>query len=174
SCAGQRPGRIARCGCRDVGLAAGAGGAPRARSDRADRGRPHPADQPAALMRRWLVTAAVAAAVATPVAVPAALAQPHVTGLRAGAASADITPPALGSLTTPDAATCAPVDGSGPFNGPRAFALEEPYADLNGNGVYDPPEPFLDCPTPTATGGIRPPDGRWDGIYLGGGDCCDR
>jgi hypothetical protein len=139
----------------------------------------------AALMRRWVLTTAVAAAVAVPLAVPAALAQPggaHASGLRAGAASADITPPAFGTLPAPDPATCVPVDGSGPFNGPRQFALEEPYADLNGNGVYDAPdpttgaqgEPFLDCPTPTALGGIRPPDGRWDGIYLGGGDCCDR
>ena len=137
-------------------------------------------------MRRWVLAAGLAAVVAAPIAVPAALAVPGGAhggpGLRAGAASADITPPAYDAASAPDTATCVPVDGSGPFNGHRAFALEEPYADLNGNGVYDPPdptngapgEPFFDCPTPTATGGIRPPDGRWDGIYLGGGDCCDR
>src|SRR3954462_8284055 len=124
------------------------------------------------ITKRWIVTASVAAAVAVPIAVPAALAQPggsHSGGLRAGAASADITPPAFGALSAPDAATCAPVDGTGPFNGRRAFALEEPYADLNGNGVSAAPapppgaqgEPFLDCATPTATGSIRPPDGRW-------------
>ena len=45
---------------------------------------------------------------------------------------------------------------------------------LSRKAELDPGEPFLDCPTPTADGGIRPPDGRWDGIYLGGGNCCNR
>jgi len=77
---------------------------------------------------------------------------------------------------TPFPANC---DATGLYNGPHLFSLEEPYQDTNGNGQYDagdptaqppvPPEPFLDCPTPTANGGMRPPDGRWDGIYLDGG-----
>lgn len=77
---------------------------------------------------------------------------------------------------------CIASGGSGPFTGERQFGLEEPYADTNDNGLYDAPdattgavgEPFLDCPTTTAMGGTRPPDGRWDGIYVGGGSCCDR
>src|SRR3989441_1465838 len=92
-----------------------------------------------------------------------------------GAAAVDITPP-LASVATSNPANC---DTTGTFNGPHLFSLEEPYKDINGNGRYDagdpldpstcPPEPFLDCPTPTANGGVRPPDGRWDGIYLDGG-----
>lgn len=96
-----------------------------------------------------------------------------------GAATVDITPPRGQAIS---GSGCTAVGGSGPFNGPRAFGLEEPYDDVNGNGRYDAPdpttgahgEPFLDCPTPTANGGTRPPDGRWDGIFVGGGDCCDR
>ena len=45
---------------------------------------------------------------------------------------------------------------------------------LNGNGRHDDGEPFQDCPVRRVDGTIAPPDGRWDGIYLGGGDCCDR
>jgi hypothetical protein len=92
-----------------------------------------------------------------------------------GAAAADITPP-LAADTPSNPADC---DTTGLYNGPHLFSLEEPYQDLNGNGHYDahdpsdpmspPSEPFLDCPTPTANGGTRPPDGRWDGIYLNGG-----
>ncbi len=97
-----------------------------------------------------------------------------------GASAADITPPAAGTLTT-DPANCDP---GGLYDGPHLFALEEPYLDVNGNGRYDAgdptdpsvfgPEPFLDCPTPTTNGGTRPPDGRWDGIYLDGGSGHDR
>src|SRR2546428_12155380 len=92
-----------------------------------------------------------------------------------GASAADITPP-LAATAASNPADC---DVSGTYNGPHLFSLEEPYQDLNGNGVYDagdptdpmsgPPEPFLDCPTPTANGDMRPPAGRWDGIYLDGG-----
>ena len=92
-----------------------------------------------------------------------------------GAAAVDITPP-LAATATGNPADC---DTTGTYDGPHLFALEEPYKDLNGNGHYDshdptdpmspPTEPFLDCPTPTANGGTRPPDGRWDGIYLDGG-----
>src|SRR5713101_1400644 len=92
-----------------------------------------------------------------------------------GASAADITPP-LAATAASNPANC---DASGLYDGPHLFSLEEPYQDTNGNGRYDagdptaeppvPPEPFLDCPTPTANGGVRPPDGRWDGIYLDGG-----
>jgi hypothetical protein len=99
-----------------------------------------------------------------------------------GAASVNITPPKPGGAADIEGSACTAVGGAGRFGGARQFGLEEPYADTNGNGVYDAPdpttgsagEPFLDCPTTTATGGVRPPDGRWDGIYVGGGSCCDR
>src|SRR5262245_7819540 len=96
-----------------------------------------------------------------------------------GAAAVDITPP-LAASAGPNPADC---DLTGTFDGPHLFSLEEPYKDLNGNGRYDagdptdpnvPPEPFVDCPTPTANGGVRPPDGRWDGIYLDGGSGFNR
>src|SRR5215468_3229284 len=94
----------------------------------------------------------------------------------AGASVADITPPLAASATS-NPADC---DTTGTFDGPHLFSLEEPYRDLNGNGRYDAtpdtggPEPFVDCPTPTANGGVRPPDGRWDGIYLDGGNGSNR
>jgi hypothetical protein len=97
-------------------------------------------------------------------------------GFVAGASVVDITPP-LAATATSNPANC---DTTGTYDGPHLFSLEEPYQDLNHNGRYDGdpstggPEPFLDCPTPTANGDVRPPDGRWDGIYLGGGDGHDR
>ena len=94
---------------------------------------------------------------------------PFPVVFRVGAAAVEVTPPANGSAPNP--AACA---GAEAFTGPHLLSLEEPYTDKNGNGHYDKGEPFLDCPTPTAAGGTLPPDGRWDGIYLGGGDCCDR
>src|SRR2546428_5475017 len=88
-----------------------------------------------------------------------------------GASAADITPP-LAATAASNPADC---DVSGTYNGPHLFSLEEPYQDLNGNGQYDAgdptvtdptdprfgqqPEPFLDCPTPTANRDIPPPDG---------------
>ncbi len=97
-----------------------------------------------------------------------------------GAAAVDITPP-LAAAVSSNPANC---DTTGTYNGPHLFSLEEPYQDINGNGRYDAgdptnptpgePEPFLDCPTPTANGGTRPPDGRWDGIYLDGGGGSNR
>jgi hypothetical protein len=86
-----------------------------------------------------------------------------------GAAAADITPPLASAGSNP--AACA---GAERFDGPHLLSLEEPYTDENGNGRHDEGEAFLDCPTPTASGGVLAPDGRWDGIFLGGGDCCDR
>ena len=75
----------------------------------------------------------------------------------AGAAVESFTTPAAGAIQ-PDPADCAsPLDGG--FTGPRPFAFEEPYLDLQGDGHYDPGDPFLDCNR----------DGRWDGNTLGGG-----
>lgn len=90
--------------------------------------------------------------------------------LGVGAAAVDVTPPLAG----PDAANPAACAGATAFTGPHLFSLEEPYTDTNGNGHFDPGEPFLDCPVPLVGGGVAPPDGRWDGIYLAGGNCCDR
>ncbi len=83
-----------------------------------------------------------------------------------GASAVDITPP-LAATAPANPADC---DTTHTFDGPHLFSLEEPYKDMNGNGHFDDGEPFVDCPTPAANGGVRPPDGRWDGIYLGGGD----
>ena len=70
-----------------------------------------------------------------------------------------------------DPAHCAaPAD----YTGHHLLTLEEPYQDTNGNGRHDDGEPFQDCPVRRVDGTTAPPDGRWDGIYLGGGDCCDR
>lgn len=67
------------------------------------------------------------------------------------------TPPAFGSIQS-DPADCVPPADS-KFNGPRQFAFEEPYIDQQGDGHYDPGDPFIDCNH----------DGRWDGDTLGGG-----
>jgi hypothetical protein len=88
---------------------------------------------------------------------------------RVGAAAVDVTPPLDGAAPNP--AACA---GAEAYTGPHLLSLEEPYTDTNGNGRYDKGEPYLDCATPAALGGEIPPDHRWDGIFLGGGNCCDR
>ncbi len=77
-------------------------------------------------------------------------------GFRAGAAVTSFAPPARGHAA-PDASNCP---GASAYTGPRPFAFEEPYTDVNHNGHYDPGEPFLDCNH----------NGRWDGNLLGGGD----
>jgi hypothetical protein len=82
--------------------------------------------------------------------------QGHAAQFTAGAAVASISPPLRGHAPGVDPANC---DASGTFNGPRQFAFEEPYMDLNGNGHYDSGEPYVDCNG----------DGRWDGNLLGGG-----
>ncbi len=72
-----------------------------------------------------------------------------------GAAAVSIAPPAAGQLAN-DPADCDP---SGEFDGPREFAFEEPYKDLQGSGHYDFGDPYVDCNG----------NGRWDGNLLGGG-----
>ena len=79
-----------------------------------------------------------------------------------GAAAVDVTPPLAADAPT-NPANC---DTTGTYAGPHLFSLEEPYQDVNGNGKYDAgdptdpsvfgPEPFLDCPTPTADGAPSP------------------
>lgn len=74
-------------------------------------------------------------------------------GFRAGAAVVDITPPPFDAASDAKAfPLCAG------FTGPRLFALQEPYLDLDGSGFYDYPEPFCDANT----------NGRYDGLYLSG------
>jgi hypothetical protein len=77
---------------------------------------------------------------------------------RAGAAVADFTPPLRGHLGSPDPADCAALSG------PRLFAFEEPYIDLQHVGHYVLGDPFVDCNH----------DGRWDGNLLGGGSSTPR
>jgi hypothetical protein len=72
-----------------------------------------------------------------------------------GAATADITPPAVGAVPDPSVfAGCDPK-----YNGPRTFAFEEPYIDSAGAGHYVSGDDYCD-----ANG-----NGRYDGIFLGGG-----
>jgi hypothetical protein len=75
----------------------------------------------------------------------------------AGAAVESYTPPAAGTLQS-DPADCLTAADPG-FTGKRYFAFEEPYVDQQGDGHYDPGDPFIDCNH----------DGRWDGDTLGGG-----
>ncbi|MBV8305740.1 MAG: hypothetical protein JOZ04_16140, partial [Acidimicrobiia bacterium] len=59
----------------------------------------------------------------------------------------------------PDPADCiagAPLEQV--YNGPRPFAFEEPYIDLQGAGHYVLGDPFIDCDH----------SGRWDGNFIGG------
>ena len=87
-----------------------------------------------------------------------------------GAAAVDVTPPLARSGASNPAAACATPAQLAQYDGPHLLSLEEPYIDTNHNGIWDSGEPFIDCPTPLANGGTAPPDQRWDGIMLGGGD----
>jgi hypothetical protein len=75
---------------------------------------------------------------------------------RVGAAVESFAPPVHGAAAGGDPADCA---HSALYSGPRQYAFEEPYADLNHNGQYDPGEPYVDCNH----------NGRWEGNLLGGG-----
>jgi hypothetical protein len=79
-------------------------------------------------------------------------------GYRVGFGRIDVTPPKVGAIADPsEFATCGAA-----FTGARAFAFNEPYTDLNGNGRFDygpPPEPYCDANH----------NGRYDGIYSSGG-----
>src|SRR6476469_3785911 len=86
-------------------------------------------------LRGTLGTLAVLLALAAP-----ASAAP---GFRVGYGRVDVTPP-VGTAPAPSAfAGCAPV-----YTGPRAFAFDEPYTDVHGNGRYGsgpPAEPYCDA-----------------------------
>ena len=82
----------------------------------------------------------------------------------AGAARVDTTPP----LFDPAADAAAfPTCPAAVYTGPRVFGLNEPYADLDGNGEFSyqgvgqdaAPEPFCDANA----------NDRYDGIYDSGG-----
>ena len=74
-----------------------------------------------------------------------------------------MTPPSRTSGA--DGSTFAACPSS--LDGPRPFAFEEPYQDLNGNGYFDYQDP--------ATGTLQEPycdanhNGRYDGIYVSSG-----
>ncbi|MEA2123366.1 MAG: hypothetical protein QOI80_148 [Solirubrobacteraceae bacterium] len=57
----------------------------------------------------------------------------------AGVAVKDITPPLAGAADPSGFVVCAA------FTGPRTWAFDEPYADVNANGRYDDPEPYCDA-----------------------------
>ena len=106
-------------------------------------------------MNASLATAALAfVAIAVPTSASAAAAH-RTASFRVGAASVSYTPPRAGQLAN-DPANC---DHTGQFNGPRKFAFEEPYKDLQGSGHFDSGDPYVDCNG----------NGRWDGNLLGGG-----
>lgn len=84
-----------------------------------------------------------------------AAAPASAAGFRAGAGRADITPP-LASAPAPDAFSSCPAPA---FDGPRAFAFDEPYIDTSGDGRFNYPEPYCDANA----------NGRYDGIYSSGG-----
>ena len=123
----------------------------------------------------WTVAALVVALLTPAVGGPAAAHDGGDHGeeraaFRVGAAAVDVTPPLAGAGCRRPAHCPAPAG----YDGPHLLTLEEPFQDANGNGRYDDGEPFQDCPVTRVDGTVAPPDGRWDGIYLGGGDCCDR
>ncbi len=120
-----------------------------------------------------VVLAASAAAVAPAGAMGVAGAPPWSRSgavFQVGAAAVDVTPPLASSGSPNPAAACATPAQLAQYDGPHLLSLEEPYIDSNHNGIWDTGEPFVDCPTPLADGGTAPPDQRWDGIMLGGGD----
>ena len=84
-------------------------------------------------------------------------AHPTQALFRVGAAVQSFTPPPAGAIAS-DPADCV-TQADSQFTGKRYFAFEEPYVDEQGDGHYDPGDPFLDCNH----------DGRWDGNTLGGG-----
>ncbi|MDX6668589.1 MAG: hypothetical protein QOK04_1969, partial [Solirubrobacteraceae bacterium] len=77
-------------------------------------------------------------------------------GFSAGAAKIDITPPLeQAGSTDPGAFASCP---AAVFSGHRTWTFQEPYVDLNGNGVRDPNDPFCD-----ANG-----NGHYDEIFTSG------
>jgi hypothetical protein len=114
------------------------------------------------MRRETGVAGLVALALAASVWAPPATAATKGT-FQVGAAKVDITPPPQSSGADGDAFALCPSF----MNGPRPFAFEEPYVDLNGNGYFDYADP--------ATGAMQEPycdanhNGRYDGIYVSSG-----
>ncbi|MDI3260853.1 MAG: hypothetical protein QJR02_14295 [Sinobacteraceae bacterium] len=78
------------------------------------------------------------------------------TPFLAGAAVADITPPPFDPIADAQAFPNCPAL----YDGPRPFAFEEPYLDVNGNGRFDyGVDLWCDANL----------NGRWDGIFSSGG-----
>jgi hypothetical protein len=111
-------------------------------------------------MRRALLPALLlAAAVVAPGAARAD------TPYLVGAARVDVTPPAFDAAVDSVAFPSCPAG----LDGPRPFALEEPYRDVDGSGSFSylpggdsglpVPEPYCDANA----------NGRYDGIYVSGG-----
>jgi hypothetical protein len=77
-----------------------------------------------------------------------------------GAARAIVTPPPRtdAAATPPQFSNCPPG-----MDGPRKWAFDEPYVDVDGSGDFNYPngqaEPYCDANH----------NGRWDGIYISGG-----
>src|SRR5207248_5181907 len=81
---------------------------------------------------------------------------PFVPQLLVGAARVDVSPPGFDPKAD---AAAFPLCPAALFNGPRQFAFEEPYRDIQGVGHFEYPDPFCDANH----------NGRWDGIYISGG-----
>jgi hypothetical protein len=105
-------------------------------------------------MRRGLVLVALAgvlAGVLSVSTVAAGAAAPP--GLLIGVAKADITPPPFDAAADAAAFALCP---AAVFSGPRAFALQEPYLDRNGDGRFEYTDPYCDANH----------NRRYDGLYL--------
>jgi hypothetical protein len=76
-------------------------------------------------------------------------------GFKVGTARVVTTPPLLGKAAAPNAFGSCPAQ----YDGPRTFALEEPYRDMSGDGRFNYPEPYCDANQ----------NRRYDGIYTSGG-----
>lgn len=89
--------------------------------------------------------------------IPAAEAKrPSKLDLRVGVGRADLTPPPFDAVAD---AAAFPLCPPAAFSGPRSFALQEPYADVDGSGEFSYGEPFCDANH----------NGRYDGLYLSSG-----
>ena len=82
---------------------------------------------------------------------------------RVGAARVDVTPPPLGSGANGDAFAACPAS----MNGPRPFAFEEPYVDVNASGYFDYGDPASNTASEPYCDANH--NGRYDGIYVSSG-----
>jgi len=103
-----------------------------------------------------LLALAALAAGAVPALALGPTSPPSPPHLLVGAAKVDVSPPAFDPKTD---AAAFPLCPSAVFDGPRQFAFEEPYRDIQGLGHFEYPDPFCDANH----------NGRWDGIYISGG-----